>query len=72
MDWYSTLLFFITFAVLGGGVLASLLTIAWQAAQTRGVYTPSPLVNRLGVMAIALLAIWIIHYFVVGFWVSYA
>lgn len=72
MDWYSTLLFFITFAVLGTGVLAYLLTVAWQAGQTRGVYTPSPLVNRLGGIAIALLAIWIIHYFVVGFWVAYA
>lgn len=69
IDWYSTLLFFITFAVLGGGVLAYLLTVAWQAGQTVGTYTPSVAVTRMGQLALALVVVWIIQYFAVGFYV---
>ncbi len=69
MDWYSTLLFFITFLVVGGGALAYMLTVSWKAGQTAGVYTPSPLVSRIGDVAIALIALWIVQYFVVGFYV---
>jgi len=67
MDWYSTALFFGTFAIIGGSVLAYLLTVAWQAGRTVGVYTPSPAVHRMGVVSIALIALWIVQYFVVGF-----
>lgn len=69
MDWYSTGLFFLTFAVVGGSVLAYFLTVAWQAGQTVGIYTPSPLVNRLGTIAIWVIAIWTLQFFVVGFYV---
>ena len=69
MDWYSTGLFFLTFAVVGGSVLAYFLTVAWQAGQTVGVYTPSPFVNRLGTIAIWVVAIWTLQFFVVGFYV---
>jgi hypothetical protein len=69
MDWYSTLAFFVTFAVLGSVVLGYLLTVAWKAGQTEGMYTPSPAVTRMGQAAIGLLGLWIAHYFVVGFWV---
>ena len=69
MDWYSTGLFFITFGVLGSVVLGYLLTVAWQAGQTKGTYSPSPALNRMGNTAIALLLIWIATYFVVGFFV---
>ncbi|HUM99861.1 MAG: hypothetical protein B7X12_08730 [Halothiobacillus sp. 20-53-49] len=72
MDWYSTLMFFLTFGVIGGGVLAYLLTVAWKAGQTKGVYTASPMVNRMGTLGISLLGIWIIQYFVIGLWVAYA
>lgn len=72
MDWYSTLMFFLTFGALGGGVLAYLLTVAWKAGQTKGVYTASPMVNRMGTVGISLLGIWIIQYFVIGLWVAYA
>ncbi|MFA5028062.1 MAG: hypothetical protein WC713_09315 [Candidatus Methylomirabilota bacterium] len=69
VDWYSTILFFATFGVLGTATLGYLLTVAWQASQGEGVYTPSPAVNRLGSAAVGLLALWILAYFAVGFWV---
>jgi hypothetical protein len=70
-DWYSTLLFFITFGVVGGVTLGYLLTVAWQAGQQRGgaVYTPSAAVTRLGQWSVALLALWTLGYFVTGLWV---
>jgi hypothetical protein len=67
MDWYSTVLFFATFALIGGTTLSYLITVAWRAGQTKGVYTPGPVVRRMGTIAIALLVGWIIQYFVVGF-----
>jgi hypothetical protein len=69
MDWYSTGLFFTTFGVLGSVVLGYLLTVAWQAGQTQGTYSPSPALNRMGNAAIALLLLWIATYFSVGFFV---
>jgi hypothetical protein len=81
MDWYSTLTFFITFGVLGSVTLGYLLTVAWQAGQHRGgtggaassggataVYTPSAAVTRFGRWSVGLLVVWIVHYFVVGFY----
>ena len=68
-DAYSTITFFATFAIVGGVVLAWLLTVAWQAGQTRGTYTPSPAVARLGRWSVALIALWIVHYFAIGAWV---
>lgn len=72
MDWYSTGLFFVTFGVLGGGVLAYLLTVAWQAGQTEGTYTPSRAVNRMGTVAIIMLVLWVAQYFGFGLWTAYA
>jgi hypothetical protein len=70
MDWYSTVLFFVTFAVIGGTTLAYLLTVAWQAGQHKdGVYTPSPAVTRMGQWSVGLLVAWTVAYFAVGFWV---
>lgn len=68
-DAYSTITFFATFAIVGGVVLGWLLTVAWQAGQTRGTYTPSPAVARLGRWSVALIALWIVHYFAIGAWV---
>lgn len=71
-DWYSTGLFFSTFAVLGGVTLAYLLTLAWQVGQsgtTAAPFTPSPALNRLGNLSIALLVVWTVGYFAVGFFV---
>ena len=70
MDWYSTALFFSTFGVLGAVTLGYLLTIAWQAGQTQGTYTPSPAINRLGSVAIGLLVVWTAVYFGVGLFVQ--
>lgn len=66
MDWYSTGLFFLTFAIVGGGVLAYYLTIAWKAGQTEGVYTPSATVNKMGTIAIWILVLWMIQFFAIG------
>lgn len=66
MDWYSTGLFFLTFAIVGGAVLAYYLTIAWKAGQTEGVYTPSATVNKMGTVAIWILVLWMIQFFAIG------
>ncbi|BBP42983.1 hypothetical protein [Thiosulfativibrio zosterae] len=68
MDWYSTGLFFLTFAIVGGSTLAYYLTIAWKAGQTVGVYTPSPAVNRMGTIALWIMILWVIQFFVAGIW----
>ncbi|MDM7456680.1 MAG: hypothetical protein P3W97_005370 [Tepidimonas sp.] len=70
MDWYSTVLFFITFATVGGVTLGYLLTVAWQAGQHRdGVYTPGPRVTALGQWSVRLLVLWTLAYFGIGLWV---
>lgn len=69
MDWYSTGLFFLTFAIVGGAILSYFLTIAWKAGQTVGVYTPSAAVNKLGTISIWIMILWMIQFFVVGFYV---
>jgi len=69
MDWYSTIMFFGTFLVLGGGVLAYMLTVAWKAGQTEGVYTPGPIISRMGDIGIVLIVLWIVQFFAVGTYV---
>ena len=69
MDWYSTILFFVTFLVVGAGALGYLITVAWKAGQTQGVYTPSPAIERIGNIAIWLIALWIVQYFAIGFYI---
>ena len=69
MDWYSTGLFFTTFGVVGGVTLAYLLTVAWQAGQSKGLYTPSATVTRIGQWSVGLLIGWTVLYFAVGFFV---
>jgi hypothetical protein len=63
-------MFFSTFGVLGATVLAYLLTVSWQAGQTRGTYTPGPVVQRLGSWSIGLLVLWTVVYFAFGFYVE--
>ncbi len=69
MDWYSTGLFFTTFGLVGGVTLAYLLTVAWQAGQSKGLYTPSAAVTRIGQWSVGLLVAWTVLYFAVGFFV---
>lgn len=71
VDWYSTALFFSTFALIGGITLAYFLTIAWKVGHTPEgkVYTPSPAVDRLGTAAIWLIGLWIVQYFAIGLYV---
>jgi len=68
-DWFSTIHFFATFLIVGGAVLTYLLTVAWQAGQTVGVYTPSPFVNKLGTIAIWIISFWTFMFLSVGFYV---
>ena len=69
MDWYSLILFLLTFAILGGVTLGYMLTVAWQAGQTVGRYSPSPALSRLGSLSIGLLVLWTLAYFGIGFYV---
>lgn len=69
MDWFSNVMFFSTFLVLGGVTLGYLIAVAWQAGQTKGIYTPSPALNRLGSLSVGLLVVWTVVYFAVGFFV---
>lgn len=66
MDWPSTVIFFTTFLVVGGLNLTYLLSLAWKSGQTEGVYQPSAALSRVGVAAIASLALWVAGYFAIG------
>lgn len=66
MDWYSTFLFFGTFLIVGGGVLAYMLTVAWKAGQAEGVYTPGPIISRMGDIGIVLIILWMVQFFAIG------
>lgn len=65
-DAYSTLLFFLTFAGVGGTAVAFSIALSWEAGKTCGVYTASPLVARLGSASLVALGIWIAQYFLFG------
>lgn len=69
LDVYSTALFFGTFAIVGGLVLTYLLGIFWNAGRTQGVYTPGPVLDRIGSAAIWSIAIWVVLFFAFGFYV---
>lgn len=69
LDIYSTVLFFGTFAIVGGLVLAYLLGIAWNAGRTRGTYTPGPVLDRIGTMAIWSIGLWVVQFFAFGFYI---
>lgn len=63
MDWPSTLVFFATFLLVGGVTLAYILTIAWNAFRSKGMYTPSKGIDMLGKAAVSLLVLWVVVYF---------
>lgn len=69
LDWYSNVLFFATFALIGGSTLTYFLTIAWKVGHTpKGqIYTPSAAVDRIGTISMWLVGLWIVQFFVVGF-----
>ncbi|MEW6133183.1 MAG: hypothetical protein AB1591_08475 [Pseudomonadota bacterium] len=69
MDWYSTILFFATFLIVGGIPLAFMLSLSWKAGQARGVYTAGPVIARLGAASVAVALLWVVQYFAFGFWV---
>lgn len=66
MDWYSTILFFATFLIVGGIPLAFMISLSWQAGRTLGVYTASPLIAKLGVASVVVSGLWVVHYFIMG------
>lgn len=67
VDWGSTALFFATF-VLGVGVLAWVLTVAFQAGRTSGTFTAGPRLAAWGRVSLGLLAAWLLV--VAGFGLS--
>jgi len=69
MDWYSTILFFATFLIVGGIPLAFMLSLSWKAGQTRGVYTAGPVIAKLGVASVVVAGLWVVQYFAFGAWV---
>lgn len=66
VDWPSTVLFFATFAGVGGLVGGFYLTLLYRAGRVRGLYTADRTVARLGTAAIVVLAIWIAVFFAYG------
>lgn len=66
MDWSSTVIFFVTFLVVGGLNLTYLLTLAWKSGQTKEVYVPSLGLSRVGTMALVSLVLWVVGYFAIG------
>ena len=66
MDWSSTMIFFVTFLVVGGLNLTYLLTLAWKSGQTKALYTPGVGITRVGSMAILSLVLWVVGYFTIG------
>lgn len=67
LDVYSTALFFGTFAIVGGLALSFLLGVLWNAGRSQGVYTPGPVLSRLGTAAIWSIGLWVIQFFAFGF-----
>ncbi len=65
-DWPSTVIFFVTFLAVGGACLAYMLSLAWKAGQQQGDVTEGAGLRKLGAISVALLAVWVIGYFVVG------
>ncbi|MGQ9685412.1 MAG: hypothetical protein ACUVT2_03775 [Thiobacillaceae bacterium] len=66
MDWYSTVLFFVTFALVGGISLVFMISLAWKAGQSRGVYTAGPVISKLGTLAVVVTGLWVVQYFLFG------
>lgn len=69
MDWYSTVLFFVTFAVVGGLALSFMLSLAWQSGRVQGVYTASRTIDRLANWTLVASLAWVVQYFAFGAWV---
>lgn len=69
MDIYSTALFFGTFAIVGGLVLTYLIGLVWNAGRTQGVYTPGPVLDRIGTAAIWSIGLWVVQFFAFGFYI---
>lgn len=69
MDWYSTIMFFATFLIVGGSVMAYIILVAWHAGQTKGVYTATPAITKVGQLAFWSMIIFVIQFFAIGFYV---
>ena len=65
-DLPSTVIFFVTFLLIGGVALAYMIRLAWQAGRPQGAMTVSAGTERLGTAAVALLLAWVAGYFIIG------
>ena len=66
MDWPSTVIFFVTFLVVGGLNVGYLVTLAWQSGQAKALYEPSGMLTKVGKAAVVSLAAWVAGYFIIG------
>ncbi len=66
IDWPSTLLFFSTLIGIGGIVGGFYLTLMYRAGRVQGLYTADRSVDRLGTMAVGILALWTAVFLVYG------
>lgn len=65
-DVASTVIFFVTFLVVGGTCIAYMLALAWKAGQCKGEVATDGLIDKLGAASVALLAAWFVGYFAVA------
>lgn len=63
LDLFTTSVFGFTFLVLGASTIGYLLTIAWKAGKTEGVYEASPIMHAWARFNIGLVIFWTLGYF---------
>ncbi len=69
MDWYSTIMFFMTFLIIGGLVMAYIILVAWHAGQTKGVYVATEGITKLGRYAVWSIVLFMVQFFGIGLYV---
>ena len=69
MDWYSTIMFFVTFLVIGGLTVTYIILVAWNAGQSKGIYTPTKTITRIGQAALWSIVLFMVQFFAIGFYV---
>ena len=63
LDWFTTGVFGFTFLVLGASTLGYLLTVAWKAGKTEGMYQASDTMHLWGRFNLVLIIFWTLGYF---------
>lgn len=69
IDWPSIVLFALTLVGVGGSFGGFCVAAVYRAGRVQGVYTAGPGLARLGTASVAILAFWILSFFVYGIYV---